>query len=156
MNLVRIQESYMRQCRLQKRHGVLSFWPWATLSLLSRSLRDDVYGSLFQQSGSVSSFAGHKSSVSECPLATAGNTESLTFVMLRPSNAEHVSPDRQEKSRHVLPSSKRSQRTSNRNVKTPSARPISNDIPTSSSARAGNVESIHHRMSTKMTIFTAF
>ncbi|GJV62165.1 hypothetical protein Tco_1468265 [Tanacetum coccineum] len=159
------KESYMRQCRLQKRHGVLSFWPWATLSLLSRSLRDDVYGSLFQQSGSVFSSAGHKSFVSERPLATAGNTESLTFVMLRPSNAEHVSPDRctnasggafnatcsssgkrRRESRHVLPSSKRSQRTSNRNVKTPSARPISKEIPASSSARAGNVKSIHHRM----------
>ncbi|GJX59589.1 hypothetical protein Tco_0290979 [Tanacetum coccineum] len=63
---------------------------------------------------------------------------------------------RRRESRHVLSSSTRSQRTSNRNVKTPSVRPISNDIPASSSARAGNVESIHHRMSTKMTIFTAF
>ncbi|GJX81156.1 hypothetical protein Tco_0329305 [Tanacetum coccineum] len=62
--------------------------------MLSGSLRDDVYGSLFQLSGSVSSFAGHKSSVSERHLVTAGNTESLTFVMLRPSNAENVSPDR--------------------------------------------------------------
>ncbi|GKE17334.1 hypothetical protein Tco_1424911, partial [Tanacetum coccineum] len=123
----------------------------------------------------VSSSAGHKSSVSQRPLATAGNTESLTSIMLRPSNAENVLPDRctnasggafnatcsssvkcRRESRHVLPSSTRSQRTSNRNVKTPSARLISNEIPASSSARAGNVESIHHRMSTKKTIFTAF
>ncbi|GKA63131.1 ARID DNA-binding domain-containing protein [Tanacetum coccineum] len=62
------KESYMRQCRLQKRHNVLSFWPWATPSLLSRSLRADVYGSLFQQS-ERRSVPGHKSYVSECPLA---------------------------------------------------------------------------------------
>ncbi|GKC21182.1 hypothetical protein Tco_1023332 [Tanacetum coccineum] len=62
------KESYMRQCRLQKRHNVLSFWPWATPSLLSRSLRADVYGSLFQQS-ERRSVPGHKSFVSECPLA---------------------------------------------------------------------------------------
>nr|GEW41974.1 reverse transcriptase domain-containing protein [Tanacetum cinerariifolium] len=87
----------------------------------------------------ISSFAGDKSSVLERPLATAGNIESLTFVMLRPSNAENVSPDRytnasrcafnatcsssvkrRRESRHVLPSLTRSQRASNRNVKIPS------------------------------------
>ncbi|GJW84541.1 retrovirus-related pol polyprotein from transposon TNT 1-94 [Tanacetum coccineum] len=79
------------------------------------------------------------------------NASGGAFNAICSSSVKH-----RRESRHVLSSSTWSQRTSNRNVKTPSARPISNDIPTSSSARAGNVESIHHRMSTKMTIFTAF
>ncbi|GKC53979.1 hypothetical protein Tco_1076724, partial [Tanacetum coccineum] len=36
----------------------------------------------------------NQSSILECPLATAGNTKLLISVMLRPSNAENVSPDR--------------------------------------------------------------
>ncbi|GKD07181.1 hypothetical protein Tco_1186866 [Tanacetum coccineum] len=109
------------------------------------------------QSGSVSPLlrVANQSSVSERPLATAGNTESLTSVMLRPSNVENVSPDRftnvsgatfnatcsssgkrRRESRHVLPSSTRSQRTSNRNGKSRSARPISNEIPESSSGNS--------------------
>nr|GEV65801.1 reverse transcriptase domain-containing protein [Tanacetum cinerariifolium] len=50
----------------------------------------------------ISSFAGDKSSVLERPLATTGNIESLTFVMLRPSNAENVSPDRRSKQPFIL------------------------------------------------------
>ncbi|GKE46971.1 hypothetical protein Tco_1478229, partial [Tanacetum coccineum] len=38
----------------------------------SRSFRDDVHGSLFQQSGSESSSAGHRSSVSAHPFSIAG------------------------------------------------------------------------------------
>ncbi|GJU79706.1 Myb domain protein 4r1 [Tanacetum coccineum] len=83
--------------------------------------------------------------------AMCTNASGGAFNAICSSSVKH-----RRESRHVLSSSTWSQRTSNRNVKTPSARPISNDISASSSARAGNVESIHHRMSTKTTIFTAF
>ncbi|GJU62693.1 hypothetical protein Tco_1244528 [Tanacetum coccineum] len=105
-----------------------------TALMESRSLRGDIYGQ--------SSFAGHN----------AANTESVTFVMLRPCKtsmkcalflsvmlspllfttafgpsfnaASSSSGKRRNKSRRVLPSSTRSQHTSNRNVRRRSARPI--------------------------------
>ncbi|GKE56864.1 hypothetical protein Tco_1496049 [Tanacetum coccineum] len=133
-----------------------------TALMESRSLRGDIYGQ--------SSFAGHN----------ATNTESVTFVMLRPCKtsmkcvlfficnaqssfvghndlsrfttafgpsfnaASSSSGKRRSKSRCVLPSSTRSQHTSNRNVRRRSARPISNEIPESSSTRAGNTQFSTH------------
>ncbi|GJT99005.1 hypothetical protein Tco_1094523 [Tanacetum coccineum] len=95
----KIQESYMRQCRLQKRHNVLSFWPWATPSLLSRSLRADVYGSLFQQS-ERRSVPGHKSFVSECPLAT--DVQAMLGDSSNSRSAESTLKDMDLTSRAVL------------------------------------------------------
>nr|GEU52041.1 hypothetical protein [Tanacetum cinerariifolium] len=93
----------------------------------SRSLRGDIYGSLFQQSRSVerrgqSSFAGHN----------AANTNLFQQWQAR------------SESQRVLPSSTRSQRTSKRNVRRRSVRPISNEIPESSFARARNTQFSTH------------
>nr|GEV03828.1 hypothetical protein [Tanacetum cinerariifolium] len=96
------------------------------------NVSNDVLESRSVERRGQSSFAGHN----------AANTKSVTCVMLMPSCSS--SGKRRSESQRVLPSSTRSQRTSNRNVRRRSVRPISNEIHESSSARAGNTQFSTH------------
>nr|GEZ55110.1 hypothetical protein [Tanacetum cinerariifolium] len=112
----------------------------------SKSFRDDVYGSLFQQTGSVET----RASVENGSLYVSTNARGHAFstASQRETSAREIASFNNGKRRRefhqILPTSTRYPRTSKRNVRSRSERTVTNELAASSTALVENIQRIDH------------